>query len=271
MTVYEAVSKILEDHKKPMHYNDIASIIQRQELVDLKWSTPHYTVNSIITRDIKRNPSSIFSKVRPGTYTLRKYIDKEVDDTVWFFPELIPALPEEEVEILESSDDEEISMQNNVSTAFVWKAGELAVCSELLLRWYNTNVLFVDDGIDLVALRRTKRYNIQVKTSTSPKITRSAMTFYHSIKKSSFERHLDPSVFYVFVERTTSDKFDYIIINAISIKMLLQNGFITEDKNGTLGISIRFEREGSVLLGKEWFNLDTYVNDWSQLEMWYSQ
>ncbi|MBI2355705.1 MAG: hypothetical protein HYV13_00680 [Candidatus Doudnabacteria bacterium] len=47
---------------------------------------------------------------------------------------------------------------------FTGKGGEAAVMSELLFRGFNANILPVDYGVDIAAIKEARTYLIQVKT-----------------------------------------------------------------------------------------------------------
>ncbi|MHC1753730.1 hypothetical protein [Humidesulfovibrio sp.] len=69
--------------------------------------------------------------------------------------------------------------------------------SELLFWGFNVSLMTVDYGIDVIAQKDGKFYNIQVKTA-SEQIGRK---FPYTIKKSSFGANDNSSTFYVFVMR----------------------------------------------------------------------
>lgn len=50
-------------------------------------------------------------------------------------------------------------------TDFEGRAGECAVMSELIFRGYNANMMMVDEGVDVIAVRDNIYYFIQVKTT----------------------------------------------------------------------------------------------------------
>ena len=76
----------------------------------------------------------------------------------------------------------QIAPPETTDKAFMGKAGELAVMSELLFWGYNTSAMLVDSGIDLVASKGGKYFHVQVKTATEQDGGR----FQFTIKNSSF-------------------------------------------------------------------------------------
>lgn len=52
------------------------------------------------------------------------------------------------------------------STEYIGTAGECAVLSELMFKGYNANRMMIDEGVDIVAVKKNIYYYIQVKTTT---------------------------------------------------------------------------------------------------------
>lgn len=128
-----------------------------QNLVETSGKTPDATMVSVITTDIRlQGANSPFEKVERGIFRLNSNF-KEVSE---------PA----EIETEEEEQDQENKEQ--ISTQYVGKAGEHFVVSELLFRGYNASIMNVDEGLDIVATKEGKLYNIQVKTSNKNQFDR---------------------------------------------------------------------------------------------------
>jgi len=77
----EAIEKVLEEEKKPLHYTDIANLITEKGYREIPGATPANTVNVCLSGDIKENATnSKFVKVQMGTFTLKKYLDQINDE-----------------------------------------------------------------------------------------------------------------------------------------------------------------------------------------------
>ena len=73
----DAIVRVLEEEKKALHYTEIAELIAERGYRTSLGVTPQDTVSANITTDIKNNEgNSIFVRVNPGIYYLRKYVDK---------------------------------------------------------------------------------------------------------------------------------------------------------------------------------------------------
>ncbi|MFZ4400675.1 MAG: HTH domain-containing protein [Bacteroidales bacterium] len=72
----EAITKVLEEEKKALHYTEIAELIAERRYRTSLGATPHDTVSANLTTDININKeNSIFAKVDKGFYILRKFLD----------------------------------------------------------------------------------------------------------------------------------------------------------------------------------------------------
>ena len=187
------------------------------------------------------NKDSIFTRVKngrggykKGVYALRKPKKSKAEKA----PEPI-IKPVEKVQ--------------TVQNLYLGSAGEMAVCSELLFREYNISRMAVDDGIDIVAIKNSKTYYIQVKTCT---IQQESFTFQIGVK--SFERYQSNDCYYIFVARASETKF--IICTADDIRRFVRNG----SNKGDRSISIRFLQDcGHLFVGEE--NVEYMINSFERI------
>lgn len=82
------------------------------------------------------------------------------------------------------------------SSEYVGRAGECAVMAELMFRGYNANRMMIDEGVDIVAVKRNIYYYVQVKT-TFVKDGR----IYCQIGIDRFDHYIDAQIRYVIVAR----------------------------------------------------------------------
>lgn len=142
----------------------------------------------------------------------------------------------------------------SVATAFIGRAGEYAVMSELLFWGYNVSLMSVDTGVDVVACKNNQYFNLQVKTASAQDGGR----FSFTIKKQAFEANDKASTFYVFVMRKKLS-CDYAILPSNFLQTLLGAG---EIGNGpTLSLTITVDERGRryVLNGSTEINL--FINN----------
>lgn len=133
-----------------------------------------------------------------------------------------------------------------VSNAFLGKAGEHAVMSELLFWGFNSSIMTVDDGIDIVSSKDSKFFHIQVKTATR----QDNGSYSFSIKQDAFRRYDAANVFYVFVMRETL-KNEYIVVPSSHIKFLMGIGAITDSTNLSVTITADAKRTRYALNGTD--------------------
>mgnify|MGYP003385364625 CR=1 FL=1 len=138
----------------------------------------------------------------------------------------------------------QVTPPDNADKAFVGKAGEFAVMSELLFWGYNASVMTVDSGIDVVASKANKYYHVQVKTA----VERDDGKFLFTIKNSSFTAHHGSDMFYVFVLRRGLQN-EYVIIPSSHMQILISNGKIFPSPVLTVLISVDASRKKYILNG----------------------
>ncbi|MDA8969132.1 hypothetical protein N9F48_03585, partial [Akkermansiaceae bacterium] len=151
MTPAEIAKTVLESQGGAMHVNDIALLASEMGLcrVDELDDLPSRLSGSLSQNVKSKQP--IFSKVKNGSGGHKKGIyrlkQKRSRRTT---------IPKENfiTEAVEAT-----------STQFTGKGGEYAVMSELLFRGFNSSVMTVDDGIDLIAEKKNSYFHIQVKTT----------------------------------------------------------------------------------------------------------
>ena len=79
MNYREAVIQVLKDEKKPLHYERIADLAMDRKYIDPRGKTPHDTISTEISRDLRKNGSeSVFLRYGKGVYGLREFESEEV-------------------------------------------------------------------------------------------------------------------------------------------------------------------------------------------------
>lgn len=232
----EVVEEILQEMpKKEGHVNQISEIaISKNKNMGLDYETLKSKIMGALNSTVKRKSGSKFSRVptkagtasrgpyRKGIYRLKRSRNTQ------------PLAP----------------TQATQDKAFLGKGGEYAVASELMFRDFNVSLMVVDKGVDLVAEKHNKYFNIQVKTASE---NNGAWGF--TIKKDSFVSSLGGQTHYVFVARQERANV-FFILPSIQIKSFLDTGVLNENKTT---ISPKIIRADS---GKKWFlnNVDiTYT------------
>ncbi len=80
LTWKEAITKVLDEEKKALHYTEIAELIAEKGYRKSLGATPAMTVSAQITVDIKNNQEkSMFARVDAGVFILRKFLDDKTE------------------------------------------------------------------------------------------------------------------------------------------------------------------------------------------------
>lgn len=273
LNTLQASYEVLKTEWQPMHYKKITKIIMEKWLTEkLKWATPDFSVNSTLNTNLLKIETP-FTKVKTWVFWLKERVTSE--DDRWFATlatekeqpsDVIEADEyEEEVQVKTSTQTEETEKKKHSYTQFIWKAGELAVCSELLMRWWNANILMVDDGVDIFALKENEKIHVQVKTSAKPSTSSIWKVYHFSIGEKAFERHKHGEVFYVFVARTSEEYNSYIIMNYYNLRNLIDTKVIKKStwNRWVYGVHITFHEDENYSINKHPIN--EFVNNRSPL------
>lgn len=153
----------------------------------------------------------------------------------------------------------EINAPPSVDTAYLGKAGELGVMSELLFWGFNASLMLVDQGVDIVASKEGRYYHLQVKTSTQ----RADGRFAFSVKASAFTNNNNGSTFYVFVMRRNSGAI-YAIMPSTYIDTMCKVGVVKGDAQ--LSISIAADEKWRIFTmnGKE--SITHFINNFGSIK-----
>ena len=184
-TFKQSAIEILKKVGTPLHYNEITRLALESGILETEGATPEATMSAQIIMDIKnKGEGSDFVKTTPGTFSLNPN-KKEIEQT----PKLIEAEKEEEERII-------------VESGFTGKGGEHLVCSELLFLGFNASIMSVDVGVDISAIKDSKFFGIQVKTSQ--KNNNDIYNFH--IRKKSFDRFNQGNIFYALSVKLRDEK-----------------------------------------------------------------
>jgi len=236
-----AALKILREAKEPLHYEEITKRALDQNLIETSGATPEFTMNAQITRDIKyKKEKSFFKRSKPGIFTINpNYTEKE--------------------EVHEEKEETEEELETT-STQYVGKAGEHLVVSELLFRGYNATIMSVDEGLDIVATKSDRLFNIQVKTSNENKFNK----YVSDIRISSFEKYNKNNTFYIFVLKGKETNF--LILPYFEIqKNIDQENILVVNKNTRYRANISI-RDNKLYLGNMQNDMSYYRNNWDLIK-----
>jgi len=237
-----AAVKVLRDSNEPLNYKEITKRALEEALVETSGATPERTMNTQITSDMKRKATkSAFIRVQAGVYSLNPdYAEEEQN--------------QEEIE-------EEVAQESReqISTQYVGKAGEHLVVSELLFRGYNASIMNVDEGLDIVATKGERLYNIQVKTANENKFN----NYVFDLRISSFEKHNRNNTFYIFVLKGSDTHF--LVLPFLEVqKNIDEKNILVVSKGQRYRVNIKI-RDDTLYLGKKENDMTYYMDKWESI------
>ncbi len=235
-----AAIKVLRKSKESLHYNEITKQAIDQNLIVTSGATPDATMNAQITLDIKhKKDKSAFIRIKPGIFQLNpKYSQEEQKQ-------------EEKQEIIEI-EEKEIETKRS---QFIGKAGEHLVVSKLLFQEFNANIMSVDDGIDIVATRKDRLYNIQVKTANEK-----YGKYVADININSYQKYNSSNTFYIFVLRGKEENF--LILPYVEVqKSIDQKNILVVDHGKRYRVNFTL-RDGKIYLGNLKNDATYFKNNW---------
>lgn len=217
-----------------MHVNDIALAACEMNLcADSDLDDLPARLSGSLSQNVK-SKQPVFAKVKNGLGGYKKGIYRLKKKRV-----VKAARPPEENLVTESVEA--------TSTQFTGKGGEYAVMSELLFRGFNSSVMTVDDGIDLIAEKNNSYYHIQVKTTSGSE----RGPFGFKVRRASYLHHESHRTFYIFViRRQVSQRniCDFVIIPFAVFKSFVLRGSIVDRDN--LSVRIAIDESGHFILNK---------------------
>lgn len=245
MTTFKlAAIKILRKFNKPLHYNEITKHAIEQNLIETSGITPEATLNAQITVDIKRKKTkSAFIRVKPGIFKINSEYTIEKEKI------------EEEEAILDVAEKE----IETKSTQYIGKAGEYLVISKLLFKEFNSTIMSVDDGIDIIATKNDKTYNIQVKTANEK-----FGKYVSNINIHSYQKYNSSNTYYIFVLRGKS--INFLILPFVEVqKNIDQKNILVVSKGKQYRATIILKDE-KIFLGKLSNDVTYYNNNWNLIK-----
>ncbi len=208
----------------PLDYREITKRAINQGYIDSPGRTPERTMNATLTKDIRSNGNqSSFVRVSEGEYALRDSISPTPNNS-------------------NNTNGRNNSVVSN--SQYIGKAGEFYVASELLFRGYNANIMSLDEGIDIIALKNNRLFSIQIKTSNLHRNN----SYVFDIKRVALDRPYAGIVFYIFVMIDANQRKSSIILPNLKIHELIDKDAIREVSNNRFRLTLR-ERGDSIYVG----------------------
>lgn len=242
----KAAIVVLKEANSSLSYIEITKRAIDRNLVETAGKTPDATMESAITTDIRlHGDKSAFEKVNPGIFKLN--------------PSFKETTEEAEVETEEKEEDQEAKEQ--ISTQYVGKAGEHFVVSELLFRGYNASIMNVDEGLDIVATKDGKLFNIQVKTSNKNRFDR----YISDIRISSFEKFNSGNTYYIFILKSPDDTKSLIFPSHEMQKFIDQKIILSVNEKTRYRVNMTV-RESKIYLGNQNNEVSYYLGKWNLIK-----
>jgi Holliday junction resolvase len=243
-TFKQAAIEVLKEAGEPLHYGEITRRALESGILETEGATPDLSMNAQIAVDIKnKGKGSDFTRISPGVFGLNAD-KKEIKQT----EKIVEAEKEEEEKIV-------------IEGGYTGKGGEHLVCSELLFRGFNASIMSVDVGIDIIAVKETSLFAIQVKTSNLNKFD----TYIFDIRKVSFERHSSGNVFYIFVLHGQTQNH-FLIVPFHEMERKVKEKAILEVGHGKrYRVSIKF-RDNKIYLGNMDHEMGYFLDNWDLIK-----
>jgi hypothetical protein len=243
-TYLTAARAILTTAPAGLHYEELTRRALDQGLITTSGKTPEASMNAQLSTVIKRHGAAAeFMRVKPGVFAMN------------------PAVPPPAAAKVASAAPKAAKDEDAIESAFTGKGGEHAVAAELLFRGFNASIMSVDTGMDIVATKASKLFNIQVKTSNLNKFA----TYIFDIRVSSFERHNSGTSFYIFVLRDDA-RGDYLVVPFFELEKKIHEGAIRTVNEGTrYRVTIKI-RSGHVTMGTRDHDVTYYLNNWNVIK-----
>lgn len=147
----------------------------------------------------------------------------------------------------------------DVSKAFAGAGGEFATAAQLCFAGYNVSKPAIDMGVDLLAEKDGRIFNIQVKTA-SPQDANGKSNFSFSIQERIFQRNI-ANTWYVFVMRHSQIDLDFAVVSGTVLSNWRQAKKIP-GKDLSVQISCDKTRKNFTLCGE---NLNHLVNNFKEI------
>ena len=235
----DAAITILKERKEALNCREITRIAIERNLLSTTGKSPQDTMSAQLSTDIKKNGgASKFRRLARGLYGLRDSVPPEPKKTN---PKPKP-------------------IKETDQTLYIGKAGEHLVASKLLFLGYNASILDVDEGIDIVATKNDKLYNIQVKTSN---VNAKSGRYTADLNVSSYQRFHAGNTFYVFVLRGETEHFVIFPFNEMQKNIDLKNvPTINQGKKYRL---VFIMKDKQVFLKNLKNDISFHVDNWRQI------
>ena len=223
-----------------MNKAEIVQMALELGLLETQGATPEMTMAAQIAVDIKtKGKGSDFIRTTAGYFALNKNKQKIKES--------------DKVVAKEKAEEEKVKIEST----FTGKAGEHAVCSQLLFRGYNASIMSVDLGLDIVTTKKDKVFGIQVKTSNLNKFN----TYVFDIRKVSFERHSSSNIYYIFVLHG-KDKTNYLILPYVEMeRKIYEKAILSIDQYKKYRVNIKI-RNNKITLGTKEHDVSYFLDRW---------
>ena len=145
---------------------------------------------------------------------------------------------------------------------FWGKAGEIYVIAELMYRGYNSSLLPVDLGVDVMAIKDNDTYYFQVKNISYDRVKSRTI----SITTSSFSKNQRSNMFYIFILQRYQIK-DVLILPYQKIRELIKKQLIKFNKENK-DFSICISKVANIVKihlpndRAKFEDVSSYLNDW---------
>lgn len=255
------------DYYIQLHYRKLGNALKVANLPSSKLAAAMNIKNADLLNYLKDLQNKLGSKPRvwdiyDDKEIYKKYSENKLSWTIFKtrfggFTKAISLIDDKKAEIAkvydkkENLDDEDFF---HVKNKFWGKAAELHVTAELLYHGFQAANIPVDEGLDVLAVKKNKTFYFQVKHKDLGRNEAIRLT------KSSFEKSGSGSVYYIFV-LLSKEKRDFLIIPFHIVNDWIRTGYAEEKEKDYL---LFIKREDDKYKLKE-IELDKYRDRWEDI------
>jgi hypothetical protein len=146
-------------------------------------------------------------------------------------------------------------------SAYVGKAGQLAVMAEYLLRGYNVAMPEVDEGDDVFVVenRSGELWRVQVKTAIGLRRGRGWRATY-SVSRNQLQKERTPDLFYVFALRREST-WEFVLMSRGTLEDEVDDYHVGSRSGDDVVLTVTFQEHAVLCSRRDW---QGYRNNWSE-------
>ncbi len=148
---------------------------------------------------------------------------------------------------------------------FIGKGGEFAVASELLFNKFNANILSVDSGVDIAAIKGGETFLFQVKTGYWNKRRQINVNLEKRKIKQLIE---NPNMFLIVVCKTKDlNTNEFLIFPIKKIEEFANRQKIKKNRRGEDLVRLPFQKTKNDITLNACKSMNEFINAWDKIKI----